>query len=167
MLGLPAGTGGIAVACARHLRPRPVGRLPALLARPDDDRPEGQEASQVQYRYAAQDAQKFTKHGIDLTVYGQENPSATVVHVHVERGHFQEFYNVRSAYIYYIVSGRGVFHLNSEAIAVGATDLIVVPPNTRVYYFGTMEMVLTVAPAFVEQDERHVRFVEDSECRID
>lgn len=121
----------------------------------------------MQYRYAAQDAQKFTKHGIDLTVYGQEGPSATVVHVNVGRGHFQEFYNVRSTYIYYIVSGRGLFHLNGEAIAVGATDLIVVPPNTRVYYFGTMEMVLTVAPAFAEQDERHVRFIEDSECRID
>jgi mannose-6-phosphate isomerase-like protein (cupin superfamily) len=116
----------------------------------------------TQYKHTAEDAEKFTKHGIDLTVYGQQGPSATVVHVNVERGHFQEFYNVRSSYIYYIVGGRGVFHLNGEAVAVGATDLIVVPPGTRIYYFGTMEMILTVAPAFAAQDERHVRFIDES-----
>jgi mannose-6-phosphate isomerase-like protein (cupin superfamily) len=117
----------------------------------------------TQYRYTADGAEKFTKHGIDLTVYGQRDPAATVVHVNVERGHFQEFYNVRSSYIYYISTGHGVFYLNGEAVAVGATDLIVVPPDTRIHYFGTMEMVLTVAPAFAEQDERHVRFIDESE----
>jgi mannose-6-phosphate isomerase-like protein (cupin superfamily) len=119
----------------------------------------------TQYRYPAADAEKFTKHGIDLTVYGQRDPSATVVHVRVERGHFQEFYNVRSSYLYYIFGGRGVFYLNGEAIAVDATDLIVAPPGTRIYYFGNMEMILTVAPAFAEEDERHVRFVSESEYR--
>jgi mannose-6-phosphate isomerase-like protein (cupin superfamily) len=115
------------------------------------------------YKHSVEDADRFTKHGIDLTVYGQQGPSATVVRVNVERGHFQEFRNVRSSYIYYIVSGEGVFYLNGEAVAAGATDLITVPPNTRICYFGSMEMVLTVAPAFDEQDERHVRFIEEGE----
>lgn len=115
------------------------------------------------YRHTVEDAESFTKHGIDLTVYGQRDPSATVVRVNVERGHFQEFYNVRSSYIYYIVGGHGTFYLNCEPVTVGATDLIAVPPNTRIHYFGSMEMVLTVAPAFAEQDERHVRFVSESE----
>jgi mannose-6-phosphate isomerase-like protein (cupin superfamily) len=119
----------------------------------------------TQYKYTAEGADKFNKHGIDLTVYGQQDPSATVVHVNVERGHFQEFYNVRSSYTYYIAVGHGVFYLNGEAVAVGATDLIVVPPDTRIYYFGTMEMILTVAPAFAEQDERHVRFISENEHR--
>jgi mannose-6-phosphate isomerase-like protein (cupin superfamily) len=117
----------------------------------------------TQYKYTAEGAEKFNKHGIDLTVYSQRDSSATVVHVNVERGHFQEFYNVRSSYIYYIAGGRGVFYLNGEAVVVGATDLIVAPPGTRIYYFGTMEMILTVAPAFAEQDERHVRFISESE----
>ncbi|KOG07310.1 MULTISPECIES: cupin domain-containing protein [Streptomyces] len=115
------------------------------------------------YRHTVEEADRFHKHGIDLTVYGQDDPAATVVRVNVERGHFQEFLNTRSSYTYYIVSGRGVFHLNGEPVAVGATDLITVPPNTRIFYFGAMEMVLTVAPAFDERDERHVRFISESE----
>lgn len=120
----------------------------------------------TQYRQAAADAKMFTKHGIDLTVYDQQDPSATVVHVNVRRGHFQEFYNVRSSYIYYIIHGRGLFYLNGEAISAAATDLIVVPPGKRIYYFGTMEMILTVAPAFAVQDERHVRFIDESEYHL-
>jgi hypothetical protein len=49
------------------------------------------------YKYAAEDAHRFTKHGIVLTVYGQSAPSATVVHVTVEQGHFQEFDDLVSA----------------------------------------------------------------------
>ena len=117
----------------------------------------------TQYRYPAEDAEKFHKHGIDLTVYRQRDPSATVARVTVERGHFQEFLNVRSSYIYYVAGGRGVFYLNGEPVVAEPADLIVVPPGTRVYYFGTMELILTVAPAFAEEDERHVRYVSDSE----
>ncbi|MEX0167508.1 hypothetical protein [Streptomyces sp. LMG1-1-1.1] len=116
------------------------------------------------YRHTVEEAGRFTKHGIDLTVYGVRDPAATVVRVNVERGHFQEFYNTRSSYTYYIVSGHGVFHLDGEAVTAGPTDLITAPPNTRIFYFGAMEMVLTVAPAFDERDERHVRFISESEC---
>ncbi|OSP41579.1 hypothetical protein B7767_19905 [Streptomyces sp. 13-12-16] len=117
----------------------------------------------TKYRHTVEEAERFNKHGIELTVYGQRDSSATVVRVQVEQGHFEEFYNVRSSYIYYIVGGQGVFYLDGEAVDVGATDLITVPPHTRIYYFGTMEMVLTVAPAFNEEDERHIRFVSESE----
>ncbi|MFG3052270.1 cupin domain-containing protein [Kitasatospora sp. NPDC048239] len=116
------------------------------------------------YRRTAEEAERFHKHGIDLTVYRQRDPSATVVRVHVERGHFQEFYNVRSSYVYYVIAGRGVFYLDGEAVEVGATDLVTVPPNTRIHYFGAMEMVLTVAPAFDDRDERHVRFIDEDEA---
>jgi quercetin dioxygenase-like cupin family protein len=85
------------------------------------------------------------------------------VHVSVEEGHFQEFYDVKSTYTYYVEKGEGTFYLNDEKIEARATDLIVIPPNTRIYYFGTMEMVLTVSPAFDEKNERHVRFVDKSE----
>lgn len=111
------------------------------------------------YKYTAAEANKFSKHGIDLTVYNEKVPSANVVHAHVEEGHFQEFYDVESTFIYYIVKGSGTFYLNDEKVEAKPTDLIVIPPNTRIYYFGTMDMVLTVSPAFKEENERHVRFV--------
>ncbi|WP_344981606.1 cupin domain-containing protein [Streptosporangium fragile] len=117
----------------------------------------------VKYKYVTEDAVRFTKHGIDLTVYGQNVPSATVVRVTVEEGHFQEFYDLVSTYTYYIVSGEGTFYLDDVAVAVQATDLVVAPPRTRIHYFGRMEIVLIVSPQYDARNERHVRFVAESE----
>lgn len=115
------------------------------------------------YKYVSAEARKFNKHGIDLTVYGTNVPSASVVHVSVEKGHFQEFYDLESYYIYYIIEGKGTFILNDEKVKAQSTDLIVIPPKTRIHYFGKMRMVLTVSPAFNEKNERHVRFVKEKE----
>ena len=116
-----------------------------------------------QYKFTADKARKFNKHGIDLTVYGMNVPEANVVHVSVEKGHFQEFYDMKSYYIYYIYEGEGTFFLDDEEVEAKATDLIVIPPKTKIHYFGKMKMVLTVSPAFNEANERHVRFVKESE----
>ncbi|WP_278256788.1 cupin domain-containing protein [Nocardioides convexus] len=83
--------------------------------------------------------------------------------VDVARGHFQEFRNVASSYLYAVVDGRGTFVLDDERVEVGPGDLVVAPPGTRIHYFGTMRLVLTVTPAFDESDEEHVRFVAESE----
>ncbi|GHD48999.1 hypothetical protein GCM10010317_027240 [Streptomyces mirabilis] len=116
-----------------------------------------------EYKHTVEEGGSFSKHGIDLSIYGHSDPSATVARVQVKRGHFQEFSNERSSYIYYVISGQGVFYLNGEAVTVRATDLITVPPNTRIYYFGAMEMLLAVTPAFDKKDERHVRFISEGE----
>jgi mannose-6-phosphate isomerase-like protein (cupin superfamily) len=89
-------------------------------------------------------------------------PSANVVHVDVKEGHFQEFMH-NSTFMYYIIEGKGTFFLNDEPVEVSATDLIVIPPDTRIHYFGTMKMVLVVTPAFNEKNEKHVRYVEKDE----
>ena len=115
------------------------------------------------YRYTVKDAKKFNKHGVDLVVYGEDVPEANVVFVSVKKGHFQEFYDVESYYIYYIAEGKGTFVLDDEKIEAQATDLIVIRPKTRIHYFGKMKMVLTVAPTFKEENERHVRFVKENE----
>ena len=117
----------------------------------------------MKYKYSAKDARKIGKHGIDLTIYDEKVPSADVVHVSVGKGHFEEFFNDRSTFMYYIVSGQGTFFLNDEPVPAEATDLVVIPPGTRIHYFGKMEMVLTVTPAFKEEDEHHVRFIEENE----
>lgn len=117
----------------------------------------------TKYRFTADQASKFNKHGIDLTIYNEDVPQANVVHVSVAEGHFQEFSDKESYYIYYIYEGSGLFVLNDEKIETHATDLIVIPPQTRIHYFGKMKMVLTVAPAFKAENENHIRFVDKSE----
>ena len=77
--------------------------------------------------------------------------------------HFQEFYDIESHFTYYIVEGEGTFVLNDKKVKVKATDLVVIPPKTRIHYFGKMKMVLTVSPAFKEENERHVRIVNENE----
>lgn len=116
-----------------------------------------------QYKFTADKARKFNKHGIDLTVYGEDVASANVVHVSVDGGHWQEFYQLKSHLIYYIIEGQGTFVLDDEKVEAQAGDLIVIPPKTRIHYFGKMKMVLTVSPAFKEENERHVRFIDKSE----
>ena len=116
-----------------------------------------------QYKFTADKAQKINKYGVDLVVYGEKVPEANVVHVSVKKGHFQEFYDIKCYYIYYIYKGRGTFVLNDEKIEAKATDLIVIPPKTRIHYFGNMKMVLTVSPAFEEKNERHVKFIDEKE----
>lgn len=115
------------------------------------------------FKFTADEANKFNKHGIDLTVYGIGVERANVVHVSVEEGHFQEFSDKESYYIYYIYEGNGLFVLDDEKVEAKATDMIVIPPNTRIHYFGKMKMVLTVSPAFNPDNENHVRFVDRSE----
>lgn len=117
----------------------------------------------TQYKFTAENANTFNKHGVDLVVYGENVPEANVVHVSVDEGHFQEFSDQKSYFIYYIYEGQGVFVLNDEKVEAKPTDLIVIPPNTRIHYFGTMKMVLTVSPAFDEANEVHHRFVDKSE----
>lgn len=117
----------------------------------------------MKYKFTTDEADKFHKHGIDLTAYGEDCTVANVVHVNVDKGHFQEFYDVESTYIYYIYEGSGTFVLKDERVQAEATDLIVVPPETRVHYFGAMRMVLTGSPAFKAENERHVRFVDENE----
>ena len=53
--------------------------------------------------------------------------------------------------------------LNDEKVAAKSGDLIVIPPRTRIHYFGKMEMTLTVSPAYEEGHDTHVRFVDPSE----
>lgn len=115
------------------------------------------------YKFTVDNAHKFNKHGIDLTVYGEGVDRVNVVHVSVEEGHFQEFSDKECYYIYYIYEGSGLFVLDDEKVEAKATDLIVIPPQTRIHYFGKMKMVLTVSPSFKEENETHVRFIDKSE----
>lgn len=101
-----------------------------------------------------------SKHGINLWVYPVDREEAGMVYVEVEEGHFQEFYDKASTFIYYIMEGEGTFYLNGEPTPVKATDVIVAPPMTKIYYLGKMKIVLVTAPDWKPENEVHVRYIE-------
>ncbi|HBG81579.1 TPA: hypothetical protein DDW69_01935 [candidate division CPR2 bacterium] len=113
----------------------------------------------MKYKYTAQEAKHINKYGADLTVFGQVAPTASIVRISVEEGHFEEFKHDESTFIYYVIKGNGIFVLNDEQVEVKATDLIAIPPKTRIHYFGKMEMLLVVTPAFDPNKEGHVRMI--------
>jgi mannose-6-phosphate isomerase-like protein (cupin superfamily) len=115
------------------------------------------------YKFSSEEAAKIHKHGIDLTIYNENIPQVNVVQVSVEEGHFQEFLDKECYFIYSIHEGNGLFVLNDEKVEAKAGDLVVIPPKTRIHYFGKMKMTLTVSPAFRPENEEHIRFVEKSE----
>jgi len=104
-------------------------------------------------------ATKKSIHGINLLVYPTRRKEVGIVSVSVKQGHFQEFYDTKSTFVYYVISGAGTFYLNGKKTPVKAGDVIVAPPKTKIYYFGTMKMTLTTTPAWQAKNEVHVRFI--------
>ncbi len=97
------------------------------------------------------------KFGADLHVYKINRKEAGLAYIEVKKGHFEEFMNKKSTFIYYILQGSGTFYLNGKANKVKATDVIVIPPITPAYYLGSMKMVLVTAPAWQAKNEVHIR----------
>lgn len=114
----------------------------------------------MQYVYSESDAKKIKKHGIELTLYREGYKPVQVKRVCCVKGHFEEFYCKTTSFVYLIISGTGTFMLNGNPNPVKAGDLVVVPPKTRMYYMGNLEMVLTTCPAWRSEDEVHVRNVD-------
>lgn len=113
-------------------------------------------------KHSKNKTQALHRHGIDLTLFPDHCPSAELALVKVKKGHFQEFYHKSSWFIYYIQKGSGRFFLDGQETPAEAGDLISIPPMTKIYYLGSMEMVLVTSPVWKEEDEVHVRFIEES-----
>lgn len=113
-------------------------------------------------KYTRQQAKKFEKHGVTMFEYFGKSAcsDADLLYLEVNGGHYQEFFDRKSSFIYYVLEGNGSFFLNGEEMAVKATDAILVPKNTKVYYLGHMKLLLCVAPAWEEKNEEHIRFIE-------
>ena len=116
----------------------------------------------AKYIYSEASANQLNKHGIDLKVYGPVSDDISFVRASVDEGHFEEFKN-SSWFIYYILEGSGVFILNDEKVPASKGDVISIPPNTKIYYFGKMDFTLTVTPLWKEENETHIRDVDPSE----
>ncbi|MFA5184023.1 MAG: cupin domain-containing protein [Patescibacteria group bacterium] len=98
-----------------------------------------------------------SKFGINLWVYKTNTKEAGFVYTEVAEGHFEEFYHKVSTFIYYVLEGEGKFFLDGVETPVKATDLIVIPPNTKIYYLGNMKLNLITVPAWSPENEVHVR----------
>lgn len=107
-----------------------------------------------------QEAETKSKVGIDLWVYKTGTEKAGLAYIEVAKGHSEEFYNKVSTFIYYVFEGEGTFFLDGVETPAKATDVIVIPPNTKIYYLGQMKLLLVTAPAWAAENEVHVRNIE-------
>ncbi len=117
----------------------------------------------MQYLYPFEKARTFQKFGVDITVFGANVSTNSVVYEEVNIGHLEEFYDDVSTYTWFVIEGQGTFVIDNEKIEVKAKDLIVVPPKKRIHYFGKMKMLLCVTPAFDEKNEHHIRNIDPNE----
>jgi len=93
------------------------------------------------------EAMTKSKFGIKLWVYDTKTKDAGFVYTEVAKGHFEEFYHKISIFIYYLLEGEGRFFLDGVETPVKATDLIVILPNTKIYYLGNMKLNLNITQA--------------------
>jgi mannose-6-phosphate isomerase-like protein (cupin superfamily) len=117
----------------------------------------------MKYRFQHSDARTIHKHGVNITIYDENVPSNNVVYEEVTIGHLEEFYDTVSSHTWFIIEGEGTFVIDDEKVEAKTNDLIVVPANKRIHYFGKMKMVLSTTPAFNPKNEHHVRIVPESE----
>lgn len=113
-------------------------------------------------KIAEDDAVAKSKHGINLWAYDSETPGAELVYIEVEKGHFEEFYNKKSTLLYYVIDGYGTFYLDGKPEPATRGDMVVIKPKIKCYYLGKMRLALVSTPAWNEDDEVHVRFIDKS-----
>ena len=113
-------------------------------------------------KFTKEKANHFVKAGVSMWVYStkEDCEAGSVVYQEVNGGHYEEFVNAKSAFIYYIIEGEGSFFIEDEEFKVKATDVIIVPAGKRFYYLGNMKQVLVTAPAWEESSETIIRSVE-------
>jgi mannose-6-phosphate isomerase-like protein (cupin superfamily) len=116
----------------------------------------------MKYVYPFNEAKTIQKFGVDISIFGADTSSG-FVYEETEVGHFEEFYDTTSTYTWFIIEGNGTFVIDDEKVIAAAKDLVVVPPNKRIHYFGKMKMLLCTTPAFDPANERHVRDVDPAE----
>ncbi len=78
------------------------------------------------------------KHGVRMHVYTRGDAPAGIVYQETESGHAEEFCHEKSAFIYYIIEGEGVYVIGGVEHHVGAGDVVVVPPKSSIYFKGRL-----------------------------
>ncbi|MFH1356410.1 MAG: cupin domain-containing protein [bacterium] len=116
--------------------------------------------------YKKNKAASFLKQGVRMWAYNdkEECKQANVLYQETEKGHSEEFYHEKSAFIFYIIEGSGTWVIEDKEYPVQATDVVIVPPGKRFYYKGKLKQVLITAPAWEEKHEHHVKNIVIKSC---
>ena len=117
----------------------------------------------MKYLYASKDARTVNVHGVDIKIFDENVPTNNLVIEQCKVGRLEEFYDDISTHMWFITEGEVTFVLNDEKVVASPGDLVVVPPKTRIHYFGEVKMILCVTPSFDPVNEHHVREVSESE----
>jgi mannose-6-phosphate isomerase-like protein (cupin superfamily) len=113
--------------------------------------------------YRKKDAALIEKHGVRMKIYNssEDCPQAAVCYQETEKGHEEEFIHHKSAFIYYILEGKGKWVIDGKEHDAEAGDVVIVPPGRRIYFKGKLKQLCITAPAWEEAHEEHVRYIED------
>jgi mannose-6-phosphate isomerase-like protein (cupin superfamily) len=103
------------------------------------------------------------KQGVKMWIYnGKEQcPEVAVAYQETKNGHLEEFYHSKSAFIFYIIEGKGKWFFDGKEQSVEAGDVVIVPQNTKFYYKGEFKQVCVTAPPWEQEYEHHVRMIEE------
>ncbi|HEY1645371.1 MAG TPA: hypothetical protein VGF75_03210 [Candidatus Saccharimonadales bacterium] len=112
------------------------------------------------YSYDDDDAFKKNVFGVDITGYAVPVQDLDIVYEETINGRHEEFYDDKSTHIWFITEGEGEFIIDGESVKAKDKDVIVVPPQKRIYYLGNMKMLLITTPGFKPENEHHVRDVQ-------
>jgi mannose-6-phosphate isomerase-like protein (cupin superfamily) len=114
-------------------------------------------------KISKEEAEKFEKFGVEFRDYfSGDADELEILHEKTENGHLEEYYNKECTFYYYVIDGEGSFFLDREEIEVESGDLVVAEPETKVYYLGDMEILLISQPPWSQEQEVHVRYVDEN-----
>jgi mannose-6-phosphate isomerase-like protein (cupin superfamily) len=117
----------------------------------------------MKYLYPKQAARTIHKFGVDITIFDEQVASNNLVYEECEIGHLEEFIEHVSTHMWFVIEGEVTFVLNDEKVVANQGDVVVVPPDTRIHYFGKAKLLLCTTPAFDPKNEEHVRDVDPAE----
>ena len=103
------------------------------------------------------------KYGMKLNVFPAFSDQVSFAQGSIEVGHLEEFSHAESWFVYFITSGHGTFVINDEHHPAEAGDIVAVPPDHRIHYFGKMEYLLVTSPSWSEEAETHIRMIDPDE----
>lgn len=101
------------------------------------------------------------KNGVQMRIYNSKEQctQAAVVYQETKFGHSEEFLHKKSYFIFYIIEGTGTWFIEDVPHDVKAGNVVIVPPNTRFYYKGSLKQVCITSPAWEPEFEQHIRDV--------
>jgi mannose-6-phosphate isomerase-like protein (cupin superfamily) len=105
---------------------------------------------------------ELEKQGVRMRIYNtkEQCPEASIVYQETLMGHHEEFYHSKSNFIFYVIEGSGTWFIEDKPFHVEAGDVVIIPPDHRFYYKGTLKQLCITAPSWEVEHEHHVRDVE-------